>query len=100
MYDYDVKVRGSNPTTYLWGSQGIKLNLSWPLLLSLRNDVAGDPIEIHSETAAGQTSLVGKLQAGEYYTIPLLGLRGVFATCDADSNVSCAVLVPHIAPAA
>lgn len=98
MYGYDVKVRGTAPPLYLWGSSGIALNLNWPLILSLRNDAAGDPIEIHSETTDGEKKLVGTLQAGECYAIPLLGLRGVFATCDTDSNVSCAILVPQIGP--
>ncbi|RKT10554.1 hypothetical protein B0G69_7982 [Paraburkholderia sp. RAU2J] len=99
MYDYDVKVRGTpDPPIFLWGSRGIALNLSWPLLLAVRNDVAGDPIEVHTETADGKSNLVGTLLAGEYYTIPLVGLRGVFATCKADSNVSCSILVPQIGP--
>jgi hypothetical protein len=97
MDSYDVRVRGAVPM-YLWGSKSVTHNLNWPLLLSLRNDVAGDPVEIHSETANGNKSLIGTLQAGECYTLPLLGLRGVFATCDVDSNVSCAILLPHLGP--
>jgi hypothetical protein len=97
MYGYEVKVRG---TLYLWGSSGVASNLQWPLLLILRNDVVGDPIEIQSETADGHKSVIGTLQKGECYTLPLLGLRGVLATCDVDSNVTCVILVPNIGPLA
>jgi hypothetical protein len=81
---------------YLWGSKGISANLQWPLLLTLRNDIVGEPVEIHSETAAGHKTLIGTLQAGECHTLPLLGLRGVLATSNPDSNVTCMILVPHI----
>jgi hypothetical protein len=55
---YDVKVRGAIPV-YLWGSSGITSNLDWPLLLTLRNDVAGDPITLYAESADGEKSLLG-----------------------------------------
>jgi hypothetical protein len=68
------------------------------LLLSLRNDVLGDPVELQSETADGIKRAIGTLQAGECCTLPLLGLRGILASCDVDSNVSCVILVPHLGP--
>ena len=77
MYSYDVKVRGTVPPIYLWGSPGILSNLHWPLLLSLKNDVVGDAIKIHTEDADGQQTVIGTLQAGECYTLPLLGLQAI-----------------------
>jgi len=101
MHGYEVKVRGTiNDLAYLWGSKGITANLQWPLLLSLRNDILGDPIELNTETAEGLKSSIGTLQPGECYTLPLLGLRGVFATCAMDSTVSCVILVPQSGPSA
>jgi hypothetical protein len=97
MYGYDVKIRG---TMYLWGSKGIGSNLEWPLLLTLRNDIAGDSISLQSETADGHKSTIGTLAAGECCTLPLLGLRGILATCDQDSSVACVILIPHIGPSA
>jgi hypothetical protein len=101
MYVYDVKVRG---VMYLWGSDGIAANFSWPLLLSVRNDVAGDPVTISTETVGSSVqSTIGTLQPGQCYTIPLLGLKGVSATCQVDanvtSNVTCALLLPQLAAA-
>jgi hypothetical protein len=95
MFGYEVRVRG---TTYLWGSKGISANLHWPLLLAIRNDVVGEPIKIQSETDKGVKTLIGTLDAGECHTVSLLGLRGVLATCDPDSTVTCMILVPHIGP--
>jgi hypothetical protein len=97
MYTYEVKVR---ETMYLWGSKGISSNLQWPLLLLLRNDVVGDPIEIHTETAGGHKNLIGTLERGECHTLPLLGLRGVLAKCEVDSNVTCVILLPQVGPSA
>ena len=93
MYAYDTKVRGS---TYLWGSDGIASSLNWPLLLTVRVDVLGDPVQIQSELPNGQKTIIGTLQAGECYTMSLLGLRGVIATCDQDASVSCVILVPQL----
>jgi hypothetical protein len=97
MYGYEVKVRG---TLYLWGSTGVVSNLQWPLLLILRNDVVGDPITIETETTDGTKKLMGTLQKGECYTLSLLGLRGVLATCEMDSNVTCVIVLPQIGPMA
>lgn len=101
MYTYEVKVRGTTPEMFLWGSAGITVNLAWALLLVIRNDVQGDPVTIGTETTTTDSrKTFGILQPGECYTIPLLGLRGVFATCDVDSNVTCTILVPQFAPTA
>lgn len=93
MYGYDVKVRGS---LYLWGSAGISGALSWPLLLNIRVDLLGDPVELQSESADGQKNLIGTLGPGECYTLPLLNLRGVIAACEQDASVSCVLLVPQL----
>jgi hypothetical protein len=95
MYGYEVKVRG---TTYLWGSKGIASNLQWPLLLTILNEIVGEPVAIQTETADGHQTSIGTLQAGECHMLPLLGLRGVLATCDMDSNVTCTILTPNLGP--
>jgi hypothetical protein len=98
MYSYDMKVRG---TMFLWGSSGITVNLAWPLLLVIRNDVVGDPITFGTETtSADSRKTFGALQPGECYTIPLLDVRGVFAICDTDSNITCTIIAPQLLPAA
>lgn len=89
MYNYVVKVRGK---TYVWGSSGITVALSWPLLLVINNDPVGDPVELGSDTGAGHNSY-GTLQPGECWTVPMQGLRGVFANCVTDSTLACAILV-------
>lgn len=91
MYGYSVKVRG---TVYLWGSSDVAVQLTTPLLLIIRNDLLGDPVTLGCDTSDGETHL-GTLQPGECWTVSLLGLRGVHATCAADSSVNCAILVPQ-----
>ncbi|MEU4644294.1 hypothetical protein [Micromonospora sp. NPDC023814] len=86
MYSYIVKVRGK---TYVWGSDRLSVNLTWPLLLVINNDALGDPIDLGSEATGpgGQTSF-GSLQPGQCWTVPLLGLRAVFANCQADTTLA------------
>jgi hypothetical protein len=97
MYSYDVKVRD---TMFLWGSSGVTVNLSWPLLLVIRNDVFGEPVTFGTETTTtGSQKTFGTLQPGECYTLPLLGLRGVFASCAVDSHVTCTIVAPQLLPA-
>ncbi len=91
MYSYSVKVRTK---AYLWGSDGVTLKLTIPLLLVLQNDPWGDPITISLDSITN-VDAVGTLQPGECWTLPLLGVRGVFATCDADSTVSCMIMTPQ-----
>ena len=98
MYQFTVKVRG---TMFLWGSGNIAVDLPWPVLLVIRNDDFGEPVTFGTETtSADSRKTFGTLQPGECYTIPLLNLRGVFATCDLDSTVTCTILMPQVVPAA
>ena len=88
--DYQVRVRGRS---YLWGSEGITENVAFPspLLLHVRNDLFGASVTIGTETASGTRSRIGTLQAGEYVSIPVQNIRGVFATCTLTSTVSCSI---------
>jgi hypothetical protein len=88
MYTYSVKVRAK---VYLWGSSGVAQDLSVPVLLIIHNDILGDPVSLGSDSGANGTNL-GTLQPGECWTIPLLGLRGVHATCDSDSTLNCMII--------
>jgi hypothetical protein len=97
MYVYEVKVR---ETMYLWGAKGIHSDLQWPLLILLRNDVLGEAVEIHTETASGHKQLIGTLERGQCYTLSLMGLRGVLGKCALDSNMTCVILVPQISQSA
>lgn len=92
MYSYLVQVRGK---TYVWGSAGLTVSLTWPLLLVVNNDALGDPVDIGSELT-GSSQNYGTLQPGECWTVPLQGLRGVFAICNADTTLACSILVPQL----
>jgi hypothetical protein len=94
MFGYLVKVRG---TAYLWGSSTLTTDLGWPLLLAISNDVLGEPIDLVSETSDNQSTNHGTLQAGQSWTLPLIGLRGVSAACTTDTTVTCTILLPHLA---
>ena len=88
--DYEVRVRG---TSYLWGSAGITQDFDFPapLLLHLGNDVLGEEISISTKTAGGTAAAIGTIQAGEYVTIPVQNISGVFATCAFESTVQCSI---------
>lgn len=93
MYKYVVNVREK---TYVWGSDTINTDLSWPLLLVINNDPIGDPVSLGSETADGGSADYGTLQPGQCWTIPLHGFRAVYAVCDTDTNLACSILIPHL----
>jgi len=95
MYSYDVKIRDR---FWLWGSAGIAVNLDWPILLTIRNNLFGEEIQIVTQRGGVDADQIGSLQPGECYTIPLAGLSGVYATCQADTNVTCTITTPSPAP--
>lgn len=88
--DYRLRVRGSR---YLWGSHGIKENLSFkdPLVLHIRNDTFGEPVTIITEKADGHKTTIGKLKAGEHVSLQLEELSGVLAKCALETTVGCAL---------
>jgi hypothetical protein len=96
MDNYKVKVM--NDDTYLWGGEGVKLDLSVPLLLTIRVEDFREPITFGIEsTASDSRKTLGVLKAGETYTVLLKGLRGVFARCErtnVDANVTCYLSCP------
>ncbi|GAA3429506.1 hypothetical protein GCM10018953_66900 [Streptosporangium nondiastaticum] len=87
---YSVKVRGLR---YLWGSAGITQNLTFekPLILHVANDRAGEPITIGTQVAAGAKTALGTLQPGEYLSLSVNDISGVYADCALDSIVHCLV---------
>jgi hypothetical protein len=87
---YEIRVRG---TVYLWGSAGIKKNLTFdkPLVLHIRNDVFGVQIAIGTEVETGTQTPYGTLEPGECVSIPVQDISGVYATCDLESNVACLI---------
>ena len=94
---YKVKVRHTAPPQCLWGSAGLKNNISFPkpLLLHIRNDVFGAPVTFGTQTVAGaqtaQTTM-GILQPGECVSIPIQDISGVFAWCTTtESTVYCLI---------
>jgi hypothetical protein len=91
MYSYEVKVRDR---VWLWGSAGIRVNLNWPVLLTIRNNLFGEAIQIGTQRGGVDAQQIGSLQPGESYTIPLVGLSGVFATCSTDTSVACTIDTP------
>jgi len=91
---YEVRVRGTTPPTYLWGSAGIRhQNISFdkPLLLHIRNDVFGEVVTFGYQVASGTQTTIGTLQPGECVSIPVQDKSGVFATCVFESIVACLI---------
>jgi hypothetical protein len=83
----------------MWGSDGLGVNLAWPLLLVINNDGLGDPVALGSEAAGAGGQSFGSLDPGQCWTVPLQGLRAVFATCETDTTLSCSILLPQLSPA-
>src|SRR2546423_10930129 len=85
---YEVKVR---ETMFLWGSAGITKDISFdkPLLLHIHNELFGEVITLGTQKASGTKEIIGTLKPGEFVSIPLNDLSGLFASCEKDSTVCC-----------
>lgn len=85
---YSVKVRGLR---YLWGSAGLTKNLKFekPFILHVANDRSGETITIGTRVAAGAKTDLGTLQPGEYLSVSVNDISGVYADCALDSVVHC-----------
>ncbi len=88
--DYEVRVRG---TRYLWGSAGVVQNITFnkTILLHIHNDQFGEAVIFGTQQADGTQTTIGTLQPGEFISIPLQDISGVFATCSLESSVCCMV---------
>lgn len=87
---YEVRVRA---TMYLWGSAGITVNTAFdkPLLLHIRNNVFGEAATVGTEVAAGTQTVLGTIQPGECFSIPIQNISGVFATCALETTIDCLI---------
>lgn len=91
---YSVRVRGD--AVYLWGSGGLTENITLPspLLLHVRNDLFGEPVQLGTESVsnAGRVrSPLGVLDHGQCVSIPIQSMSGVYALCDTETAVSCVI---------
>ena len=78
---------------HLWGSAGITKDIPFdrPLLLHIHNDLFGEVITLGTQKAAGAKETLGTLQPGEFISIPLNDISGVFASCEQESIVCCLI---------
>jgi|HubBroStandDraft_6_1064221.scaffolds.fasta_scaffold28274_3 hypothetical protein len=78
---------------YLWGSAGIRHDLSFdkPLILHVHNDLFGGNVTVGTQVASGTKTTLGILQPGESLSIPVQSMSGVFATCALELTVSCLI---------
>jgi hypothetical protein len=90
---YEARVRGTAKPTYLWGSAGLTADFTFgkPLLLHVRNNLFGETITLATREASGKVTQLGTLAAGEFLSIPIQKISGVYATCDLESTVSCLI---------
>lgn len=89
---YDVRIRGG-AKTYLWGSEGITANITFPipLLLHIRNDPFGEIITFGTETASGTETILGTLRPGQCVSISIQDISGVFAKCAIETTAKCLI---------
>jgi hypothetical protein len=95
-YKVRVRVTPTQPYLFLWGSAGIAAsNTTYqsPLLLHIRNDKHGEVVNFGTQVASGTQSLIGALQPGEYFSVQIQSISGVYASCGADleSTVYCVI---------
>jgi hypothetical protein len=88
--EYKVRVRG---TLFLWGSDGIASNRTFqsPVLLHFRNDKHGEAVTFGTQVAGGNQTTIGTLQPGEFFTLEIQDIAGVFASCAEESTVFCVI---------
>lgn len=91
--NYEVRVRGTEPPKFLWGSSKIKTDMTFsrPLVLHIRNDLFGEEISFGTQTSSGTVTEYGNLEPGECASIQLQNISGVFATCTLESVVACVI---------
>ncbi len=87
---YSVKVRGLK---YLWGSAGLSkdVNFEKAFVLHVANDLAGQPVKIGTQIASGVKTEFGTIQPGEYVSISVNDISGIYADCNAESLVHCLI---------
>ena len=90
---YCVRVR---KFAYLWGSDGLTENITLPspLLLHVRNDLFGEPVEMGTEEVSNTGNVqapFGTLNPGQCVSIPIQSICGVYALCDTETTVSCMI---------
>ena len=100
MIQYIVKIKNTGKNTYLWGGSEVTHRLKSSLVLTIRVVEMGETINFgvsHEEKTGAdgkkstETSL-GKLDESEMFTIPLNGIKGVWAQCEDktfDTKVEC-----------
>jgi hypothetical protein len=90
---YAVRVRGTAPPKFLWGSSVLSQNITFdkPLILHLRNDRFGEEIEFGTQDVSGTQTPLGTLHPGECVSIALQNIAGVYATCALDTTVACLI---------
>jgi len=78
---------------HVWGSAGITKDISFdkPLLLHIHNELFGEVITLGTQKASGAKETIGTLQPGEFVSVPLNDLSGVFASCEQESTVCCLI---------
>lgn len=89
MFIRKVLSKNVQDKTYLFGGSGVLMALDNNVVLMLRVDEQGEPINIFTNKLADGTAEfnVGTLNAGEFFVIPLNQLVNVYATADHDSSV-------------
>ena len=85
---YSVKVRGLK---YLWGSAGLTKDVKFEkaFILHIANDLAGEPVKIGMQVAAGTKTELGIIQPGECVSVSVNNISGIYADCNSESLVHC-----------
>jgi hypothetical protein len=73
--------------TFLWGGAGVDAQLSSGLILCFRVPDEGEPIVFGvTKNNPRREIRLGRLEAGESFSVPLNGISGVYARTTADTH--------------
>lgn len=87
---YSARVRGER---YLWGSAGLTVDLQFdkPFILHIENDRAGEAVTIGTRLADGAKTDLGTIQPGEFLSVPVNNIVGVYAASASETLVHCLI---------
>lgn len=85
---YSVLVRGLK---FLWGSAGVTkdVNFEKAFIIHIANDLAGEPVTIGTQIAAGTKTELGTIDRGERISVSVNDISGIYADCSSESLVRC-----------
>lgn len=94
MHSYRTKIK--NGRAYVWGGDAMEDNCKCKFALVIRIDDDSPPVRLFTvkkDNDKLKEEVVGAMDCGSAFAVPLKGICGVRVECDDDASVTCTVLV-------